>query len=172
MFRVHHRHVWFVADVCQVNNGGCDVNAICSRDPTTNVAKCTCKSGYINTGSTSNVVCTGIRDELSTEMNNDPTLDSSRIVVVCCNINNGGCDVNAFCSQNRTSNTLTCTCKLGFTNVGSATNVTCKGERVSRASEEINLCALLCCFLFLRQLSSEKRRMSRQFGLFPCVCNQ
>lgn len=47
------------ADTCQINNGGCDGNALCSHDATTNACKCTCKTGYTNTGSSSNVICTG-----------------------------------------------------------------------------------------------------------------
>ena len=48
-----------VTDSCQVNNGGCDSNAICSHDGTSNAVKCTCKTGYSNVGSDSNVVCKG-----------------------------------------------------------------------------------------------------------------
>lgn len=47
-------------DSCVVNNGGCGANAICSHDSTTNACKCTCKTGYTNTGSDPSVVCTGI----------------------------------------------------------------------------------------------------------------
>ena len=46
-------------DSCTVKNGGCDCNAICSHDPTTFEVKCTCKTGYTNTGSGSDVNCTG-----------------------------------------------------------------------------------------------------------------
>lgn len=46
-------------DACEVNNGGCEVNAICSHDPKTYAAKCTCKTGYKNVGSPSNVICKG-----------------------------------------------------------------------------------------------------------------
>ena len=60
MLRSHRLCIMFLADTCQVNNGGCTANAICSHDSTTNLAKCTCKPGYVNTGSPSNVVCTGI----------------------------------------------------------------------------------------------------------------
>lgn len=42
-----------------INNGGCDPSATCSHDPKTNACQCTCKNGYVNTGSASNVVCTG-----------------------------------------------------------------------------------------------------------------
>ena len=47
------------ADSCLVNNGGCDINAICSHNASNNAAQCTCKTGYTNTGSSSNVICTG-----------------------------------------------------------------------------------------------------------------
>lgn len=47
-----------------MNNGGCDANAVCSHESTTNACKCTCKTGFTNTGTGSNVVCTGkVRDE-------------------------------------------------------------------------------------------------------------
>lgn len=48
-----------LADSCQVENGGCCGNAICSHDGTTNAVRCTCKTGYTNTGSGGNTVCTG-----------------------------------------------------------------------------------------------------------------
>ena len=47
-------------DSCLVNNGGCDPSALCSHDPRTNACQCSCKNGYTNTGSMSNVVCTGV----------------------------------------------------------------------------------------------------------------
>lgn len=43
---------------CQVNNGGCGVNAVCSYNPKTNAPICTCKAGYVNTGTNTSVVCT------------------------------------------------------------------------------------------------------------------
>lgn len=49
----------FVADTCLIRNGDCDVNANCSHAETTNEVKCTCKTGYTNTGSVFNVTCTG-----------------------------------------------------------------------------------------------------------------
>ncbi|CAF2072259.1 unnamed protein product, partial [Rotaria magnacalcarata] len=91
------------ADSCTVNNGGCDPNAICSYDATTNAVKCTCKGGYTNTGSSVNVVCK----------------DS-------CTVNNGGCDANAICSYDATTNAVKCTCKGGYTNTGSSVNVVCE----------------------------------------------
>lgn len=47
------------ADSCLKDNGGCDKNAACSHDQSTNAVKCTCKIGYTNVGSESNVTCTG-----------------------------------------------------------------------------------------------------------------
>lgn len=49
----------YITDSCLINNGGCDKNAACSHDATTNDVRCTCKTGYVNTGSNSTVVCTG-----------------------------------------------------------------------------------------------------------------
>ena len=47
-------------DSCHVNNGGCGPHASCSQDPSTYAVKCTCQTGYTNTGSDSAVNCTGI----------------------------------------------------------------------------------------------------------------
>lgn len=44
---------------CEVNNGGCHEDALCTHDKQTNAAKCTCKTGFTDTGSGSNVICTG-----------------------------------------------------------------------------------------------------------------
>ena len=46
-------------DTCQVNNGNCDTNAVCSHDAATNAVKCTCKQGFVNVGSGKVVVCNG-----------------------------------------------------------------------------------------------------------------
>jgi hypothetical protein len=46
----------FIAS-CQVNNGGCSTNAMCSYDPKTNAPICSCTTGYINTGTNTSVVC-------------------------------------------------------------------------------------------------------------------
>lgn len=46
-----------LADRCDVDNGGCDVNAICSHDDTTYAVVCHCKSGYVNIGTGSIVAC-------------------------------------------------------------------------------------------------------------------
>ena len=48
-----------IIDSCQVKNGACDVNSICSHENSTFAVVCTCKTGYTNTGSASNVTCTG-----------------------------------------------------------------------------------------------------------------
>ena len=52
-------YINFSLETCQVNNGGCDANALCSYDGTKKMVVCTCKTGYTNTGSNSTVVCTG-----------------------------------------------------------------------------------------------------------------
>ena len=49
-----------IIDSCLVKNGGCDCNAVCSHDSKTNAVLCNCKTGYTNTGSDSNVICTGM----------------------------------------------------------------------------------------------------------------
>ncbi|CAF4693289.1 unnamed protein product, partial [Rotaria socialis] len=85
---------------CPDNNGGCDPNATCSHDATTNAVNCTCKAGYANIGSAVNVVCT----------------DS-------CTVNNGDCDSNAICSHDATTNAVDCTCKTGYNNTGSSVSV-------------------------------------------------
>ncbi|CAF2142492.1 unnamed protein product, partial [Rotaria magnacalcarata] len=36
---------------CRNNNGGCGKNALCSENRKTSAIKCTCKTGYTNTGS-------------------------------------------------------------------------------------------------------------------------
>ena len=50
------------------------------------------------------------------------------ICLAICEVKNGGCHANATCSYSATNNVITCTCKTGFTNTGSATNVTCTGK--------------------------------------------
>ena len=61
---IHQLYIVYVVDVCQINNGGCGTNALCSRDSKTNIAKCTCKPAYVDTGSQSRVICTGITVKL------------------------------------------------------------------------------------------------------------
>lgn len=93
------------ADSCLVKNGGCDVNAECSHDCTTNEVKCTCKTGYVQNGSGTNVTC-----------------------IDACTVKNGGCDVNAVCSHASTNNAVVCTCKTGYTNATSDAGVICIGK--------------------------------------------
>lgn len=49
-----------ILDSCTTNNGGCDTHANCIWQPFNGTRTCVCKTGYTNTGSESNVVCTGI----------------------------------------------------------------------------------------------------------------
>ncbi|CAF2127551.1 unnamed protein product [Rotaria magnacalcarata] len=81
---------------CGNNNGGCGPNALCSEDRKTSAIKCTCKTGYTNTGSAVHVVCK----------------DS-------CTIKNGGCGPHAACSHRAKTNAIICTNKAGHTNKGS-----------------------------------------------------
>ncbi|CAF2033822.1 unnamed protein product [Rotaria magnacalcarata] len=76
----------FAKGCCHDNNGGCGPNALCSEDPTTSAVKCTCKTGYTNTGSGVHVVCK----------------DS-------CTIKNGGCGPHAACSHHAKTNAVICT---------------------------------------------------------------
>lgn len=45
-----------------------------------------------------------------------------------CNVNNGGCDKNAVCSHDNTTSAIICTCKTGYTNIGTGGTVACGGE--------------------------------------------
>lgn len=57
-------------DECKVKNGGCDVNADCSHNATTNAVVCTCKVGYTDTApETDKTVCTGNSDSYLSKMN-------------------------------------------------------------------------------------------------------
>jgi hypothetical protein len=47
-------------DSCQVQNGGCECNSLCSHHPVTNAVKCTCRTGYVNSGTVDKVVCVGM----------------------------------------------------------------------------------------------------------------
>ena len=49
----------YTIDSCNVNNGGCDKNAVCSHDKATFAVVCTCKTGYTNVGSDNTVKCDG-----------------------------------------------------------------------------------------------------------------
>ncbi|CAF2267776.1 unnamed protein product [Rotaria magnacalcarata] len=97
-------HGRFAEGCCRDNNGGCGKNALCSEDRKTSAIKCTCKTGYTNTGSAVHVVCK----------------DS-------CTIKNGGCGRHAACSHHAKTNAVKCTCKTGYTNKGSGSKVICKG---------------------------------------------
>lgn len=52
-------------DKCEVNNGGCGLNAICSHDPQTFEVICACKPGFTNPGTTAQIVCKGRQSEFS-----------------------------------------------------------------------------------------------------------
>ncbi|CAM4825686.1 unnamed protein product [Rotaria magnacalcarata] len=88
-------HGRFVEGSCSKNNGGCGKNALCSENRKTSAIKCTCKTGYTNTGSAVHVVCK----------------DS-------CTIKNGGCGPHAACSHRAKTNAVQCTKKAGHTNTG------------------------------------------------------
>ena len=115
-------------DTCQVKNGGCDGNAVCSHDGTSNAVVCTCKIGYTNAGSATNVTCTGERT-LSIAGFYHTTVLFSPLLIDTCLVNNGACDANAVCSHDGTSNAVVCSCKTGYTNTGNSSNVTCTGKR-------------------------------------------
>lgn len=112
------------SDSCHVNNGGCNSNATCAHEATTNAVKCVCKAGFTNTGSGSTVICTGKTDAVSYNQyctSHKSTLDS-------CQVNNGGCDRNAVCSRDAKTNVIECLCKTGYTNTGLGATVVCTGN--------------------------------------------
>lgn len=117
-----------IVDICQVKNGGCDADAICSRDPKTQLAKCTCKPGYVNTGSKSRVVCTRMLLVSCWRSCTTWLLIVSFCSIARCDVKNGGCARNAICSYNLTTHAVICTCRIGFTNTGSGSNMTCTGN--------------------------------------------
>ena len=111
-----------------MNNGGCDVNAICSHTPKTNAPKCTCKTGYTNVGCTCNIICKGIVQSDKNHYGiNLKYLSMFLSLKIVAQVNNGGCEVNAICSHDKTTNDVKCTCKTGYTNTGSQTNINCTG---------------------------------------------
>ena len=117
-----------IIDSCQVNNGGCDANAVCSRDSTTGACRCTCKTGYTNTGTAPSVVCAGRR-------RSSCKIRSSFVPLHCqdsCQVNNGGCGANTVCSHDSTTYAVKCSCKVGYTNTGSTSNVICTGKQPVR----------------------------------------
>ncbi|CAM4896846.1 unnamed protein product [Rotaria socialis] len=115
------------ADSCTVNHGDCHSNADCLHDATTNAVQCICNTGYTNTGSGSNVVCKGMM--ISSTMKAFPR---NVYLSDSCTVNNGACHPNAFCSHDAKKNAVKCTCKVGYTNTGSADNVVCAGMIISR----------------------------------------
>ena len=86
-------------DSCLVKNGECDANALCSHHSTSNAVKCTCKTGYSNTGSDSNVICTGemvAKDETRRRFAH-PSFGTDLFRTDSCKVKNGECDPNALC---------------------------------------------------------------------------
>ncbi|CAF3718297.1 unnamed protein product [Rotaria socialis] len=128
MEKFPHHH--YISDSCTVNNGDCHSNADCSHDATTNAVQCICNTGYTNTGSGSTVVCTGMMISRTME-----TFPRNLYISDSCTVNNGACDPNAFCSHDAKKNAVKCTCKAGYTNTGSADNVVCAGMIISRKVE-------------------------------------
>lgn len=127
------RHTFFsqfichIIDSCTIKNGGCDPNAVCSHDPVTNAVVCTCKNGFTNTGTT-NVTCTGTIHSFTKNLSCKKCRCSS---TDDCKIKNGGCDPNADCSHNATTNDVICTCKTGYTDTAPETTKTvCTGTLV------------------------------------------
>ena len=115
------------SDDCKINNGGCDINAECSHHATTNAVICTCKVGYTNTAPEgTKTVCTGKSSLFSSKRRE--LLHLIRVFADSCLVNNGGCDINAICSHNASNNAAQCTCKTGYTNTGSSSNVICTGK--------------------------------------------
>lgn len=48
-------------EICKVNNGGCDVNSVCSYDGDKKQVQCTCKPGFTDVDPSPVVVCKGIQ---------------------------------------------------------------------------------------------------------------
>lgn len=46
-------------DACEVNNGGCGQNTVCSHEPETFAVKCACAPGFVNVGEGDNLKCEG-----------------------------------------------------------------------------------------------------------------
>lgn len=145
----HHTIEWkidsiafVITDSCRVNNGGCDKNANCSHDPTTNAVRCVCKTGYTNTGSGSVVVCTGNEFEMCWKLIVATLLITSAIDI--CQVNNGDCDANAICSRDSKTNQAVCTCKPGYADTGSRSRVVCTRKyRCSLSLRSMNFCVFL-----------------------------
>ena len=112
-----------VIDSCHVENGGCDQDAICSHNASTNAVVCSCRTGYSYTDDASSR-CTGLHvpvfDRCLSGISFLSSLDS-------CQVNNGGCDQNAICSHEAVTNAVVCQCRSGYTNTGCAVTVKCTG---------------------------------------------
>ena len=108
-------------DSCKVNNGGCDKHADCTHDSKTFAVVCTCKTGYTNVGTGGVVKCEGTLTCWKLYFSHQVSIVDS------CNVNNGGCDKNAACSHDKDTFAVVCTCKTGYTNVGSGSTVKCEG---------------------------------------------
>ena len=52
------------------------------------------------------------------------------LLVDSCKVKNGGCDQYADCTHNADTFAVVCTCKTGYTNVGDAQKVICKGKNL------------------------------------------
>ena len=50
------------------------------------------------------------------------------LITDSCNVNNGGCDKNAACTHDSKTFAVICTCKTGYTNVGTEGVVKCEGQ--------------------------------------------
>jgi hypothetical protein len=124
------KHLW-ISDRCDVNNGDCDSNAVCSHDEKSFEVKCVCKRGFVNVGVGGQVICRG-KFERTVPLRVftcmcERSLCWNRVFVDACDVRNGGCDRNAKCSHVDVTNEVKCTCKVGFVNVGSSESVVCKG---------------------------------------------
>ena len=114
-------------DTCFVNNGGCDANAICSHETTNNAVKCTCKTGYVFTGTGSNTTCTGNLYPLKHNTEDSCIYPCYHSFSDACQVSNGGCDPNANCSHEKNTNAVVCTCKTGYTDTLSGAGASCTG---------------------------------------------
>ena len=63
-----------------------------------------------------------------TWLNGDVDPDHRCAMVDSCLVENGGCGKHAICSHDAESNEVRCTCKTGYTNVGTDTTTDCTGR--------------------------------------------
>jgi hypothetical protein len=121
---------------CNVNNGGCAAEAICTPQGASRV--CTCNTGYVgdgftcsdvneclsgNGGCASNASCTNTNGGRTCACPVGFTGDGVTCTDVNeCLVSNGGCSVNADCTN--TMGSRTCACRSGFTGDG----VTCSAS--------------------------------------------